>query len=354
MDTMLALELWDPGVLSTAALISLLTLTLLEVVLGIDNVVFIAILSGKLPENQRAKARNIGLGLAAAMRILMLFGATWVLTLDRPEYTVVDLTGVFGGEAVVEADAAEAPDMAAAGTADHGGDAAGLVTEDADHGGKKDKGEHVPGLITWKDLIILIGGLFLLGKAVYEIHDKLEGHEHKPGAGKAAASFTAVILQVLLLDLVFSIDSVITAVGIAEYLLVMIVAVLIAVVVMITFAGPISSFVETHPTMKILALSFLILIGVLLVAEAFEQKIPKGYIYFSMAFALLVELMNIRLRSITGKGKSVDLHQSYVDSDSNSGYADVAAGGLKRPGLQAIVAAGDIPADERATDDGPR
>ena len=314
----LAVTFYDEGIWSTAALVSLLTLTLLEVVLGIDNVVFIAILTGKLPEKDRPKARNIGLGLAAGMRILMLFGAAWVISLDAREYTIIDATGWFGGTEVAEVADANAGAAAVEATSPE-------VQADADDHGD-DKGEHIPGLITWKDLIILLGGLFLLGKAVYEIHDKLEGHEHDHGgkAGKAGATFTAIIVQILILDLVFSIDSVITAVGIAEYLLIMVVAVLVAVVVMITFAGPISRFVESHPTMKILALSFLILIGVLLVAEGFEQKIPKGYIYFSMAFALIVEILNIRLRKVTAK--PVKLHQSYVDSRTESGYGDVASG----------------------------
>ncbi len=318
--TSLAVTFYDSDIWSTAALVSLLTLLVLEIILGIDNVVFIAILTGKLPEKDRPKAQKVGLGLAAAMRILFLFGAAWVLTLDKPELGV-DVGSWFGQEALEVGHDKRATVQTEAGALVTGEpvtlDAEGNVAE------KKEKdGEHEPLLITIKDLIILLGGLFLLGKAVYEIHDKLEGNDHSHGSGKPTASFTAIIVQILLLDLVFSIDSVITAVGLAEYLLVMIIAVVVAVIVMIVFAGPISRFVEKHPTTKILALSFLILIGVLLVAEAFEQKIPKGYIYFSLAFALLVEMLNIRLKK--SSSKPVKLHQSYVDSESSDGYGDVA------------------------------
>lgn len=318
----LAVEFFDEGVFTTAALVSLLTLTLLEIILGIDNVVFIAILSGKLPEKDRAKARNLGLGLAAGSRVVLLFGATLVLALDDPKYTVIDASGWFGS------DAAEVqPETAAGG--DAAGDvearpAAADVNRDGDEQGEAhEEGEHEPWRVTVKDLIILLGGLFLLAKATWEIHDKLEGEDHAHGTGKGTVTFGSVIFQILLLDMVFSIDSVITAVGIAEYLSIMIIAVLISVVIMIVFAGPISRFVEKHPTMKILALSFLILIGVLLVAEAFEQEIPKGYIYFSMAFSLTVEMLNIRLRKVS---KPVTLHQSYVESKTPSGYGDVAEG----------------------------
>ena len=314
----LAVTFYDENIWSTAALVSLLTLTLLEVILGIDNVVFIAILTGKLPPEQRPKAQKIGLGLAAGSRIVLLCGAALVLSLDKPQYGI-DFGGWFGQEASV-AHAVE----------DHAEDdgvaepAAGeLTTDEAEHEAEEE-GEHAPFLVTIKDFIVLLGGLFLVGKAVYEIHDKLEGNDHAHGSGGKTVTFGAIIAQILLLDVVFSIDSVITAVGIAEYLLIMIIAVLVAVVVMVTFAGPISRFVEKHPTTKILALSFLILIGVVLIAEAFEQEIPKGYIYFSMAFALLVEMINIRMKKA---GKPVELRQSYVDSETSSGYGDAA-----RPG----------------------
>ena len=322
----LAVTFYDSGIWSTAALVSLLTLTLLEVILGIDNVVFIAILSGKLPPEQRPRAQKLGLALAAVSRIILLCGAALVLSLDKPQYGV-DLGGLFGRPAAVAegAEGAEGVQVAPDATTDAPEPAAGeFTTEEAEateaHGAEE--GEHAPLLVTVKDFIVLLGGLFLVGKAVYEIHDKLEGNDHAHGSAKAAASFGAILGQILLLDVVFSIDSVITAVGIAEYLLIMIIAVLVAVVVMVTFAGPISRFVEKHPTTKILALSFLILIGVVLIAEAFEQEIPKGYIYFSMAFALLVEMINIRMKKVS---KPVTLRQSYVDSETSSGYGDAAA-----------------------------
>ena len=309
----LAVTFYDENIWSTAALVSLLTLTLLEVILGIDNVVFIAILTGKLPPEQRPKAQKLGLGLAAGSRIVLLCGAALVLSLDKPQYGI-DFGGWFGQDAEV-AHVAE----------DHGDDlaepAAGELTTDEAEQEAEEEGEHAPLLVTVKDFIVLLGGLFLVGKAVYEIHDKLEGNDHAHGSGGKTVTFGAIIAQILLLDVVFSVDSVITAVGIAEYLLIMIIAVLVAVVVMVTFAGPISRFVEKHPTTKILALSFLILIGVVLIAEAFEQEIPKGYIYFSMAFALLVEMLNIRLKKV---GKPVELRQSYVDSETSSGYGDAA------------------------------
>jgi predicted tellurium resistance membrane protein TerC len=308
----LGVKFYDSGVWSAAALGSLLTLTLLEVILGIDNVVFIAILTGKLPKEQRPKAQKLGIGLAALLRIVLLCGAFFVVKMDEPKYGI-DIGGWFGqGVEQVE-------------TPMEAGDEVGEPHDEHD----KDEGEHEPFLITVKDLIVLLGGLFLVGKAVYEIHDKLEGNDHAAGTSVAAASFSTIILQILALDLVFSIDSVITAVGIAEYLSIMIVAVMIAVVVMITFAGPISRFVERHPTTKILALSFLILIGVLLIAESFEQKIPKGYIYFSLAFALGIEMLNIQFKKAKNRGKPVTLRQSYVEGKSVDGYGDVAGEAAK-------------------------
>ena len=340
----LAVTFYDSGIWSTAALVSLLTLLVLEIILGIDNVVFIAILTGKLPEKDRPKAQKVGLGLAAIMRILFLFGAAWVLTLDKPELGV-DVGSWFGQDSAHVADGGVATVQTEAGELVSGApvalDGDGNIVET-----KEKEGEHEPLLITIKDLIILLGGLFLLGKAVYEIHDKLEGNDHHAGAAKPTASFAAIIVQILLLDLVFSIDSVITAVGLAEYLLIMIIAVIVAVIVMIAFAGPISRFVEKHPTTKILALSFLILIGVLLVAEAFEQKIPKGYIYFSLAFALLVEMLNIRLKKV---GKPVKLHQSYVDSESPDGYGDVARPRTMAAGATATASIGDATSDHPPT-----
>ena len=236
--------------------IALLTLAGLEIVLGIDNIVFISILCAKLPLAQQARARRIGLLLAMGMRILLLLAISWVMGLTDPLFTV--LANSFSG----------------------------------------------------RDLILLFGGLFLVAKATWEIHDKLEGEEHGPAGGRAAANFAAILTQIVLLDLVFSLDSVITAVGMARHIEIMIVAVVIAVGVMLVFAGAISAFIERHPTMKMLALSFLLLIGVVLVADGFGQHVSKGYIYFAMAFSLFVEVLNIRIRR--PKAEPVQLHQSYV------------------------------------------
>jgi predicted tellurium resistance membrane protein TerC len=236
--------------------ISFLTLTLLEIVLGIDNVIFISILAGKLPEAEQAKARQLGLALALITRVLLLMSLTWLMGLTKPLFTLPVLN----------------------------------------HG------------LSGRDLILLIGGLFLIGKSVIEVHEKLEGEDGHATAGKKRVSFAAVIVQILILDVVFSLDSVITAVGMANNLVVMIAAVVVALGVMLVFAGAISDFVNRHPTLKMLALSFLILIGVTLVGEALGQHIPKGYIYFSMAFAFGVEMLNLRLRA---KSKPVVLHQPY-------------------------------------------
>lgn len=236
--------------------ISLFTLTALEIVLGIDNVIFISILAGKLPLAQQDKARKLGLGLALITRVILLCSISWVMSLTKVLFTLP----------VVE----------------------------------------VP--ITGKSLILLVGGLFLIGKSVVEIHEKLEGADGHATSGGKVASFRGAIVQILLLDIVFSLDSVITAVGMANELWVMITAVIIALGVMLAFAGTISHFVNRHPTLKMLALSFLILIGVMLVGEAFGQHIPKGYIYFSMAFAFGVEMLNLRLRT---KSQPVELHQPY-------------------------------------------
>jgi predicted tellurium resistance membrane protein TerC len=234
--------MFEFGVFSTfEGWVSLLSLSAMEIVLGIDNIVFISILTAKLPPAQQPRARSIGLMLALGTRLGLLFAISWMMRLTEPLFAVLEHT--FSG----------------------------------------------------RDLILLIGGLFLVAKAVYEIHDKLEAHETKE-TPKAGASFGVILTQILLLDIVFSLDSVITAVGMAPALIIMVIAMIIAVVVMLIFAGPVSSFVERHPTMKILALSFLLLIGVMLVAEGFGQHVPKGYIYFAMAFALGVELINLRVR----------------------------------------------------------
>ena len=234
--------------------IALATLTVLEIVLGIDNIVFISILAGKLRVEERERARKVGLSLAMIIRILLLLSITWVMGLTAPLFTVIQE-------------------------------------------------------ISGRDLILILGGLFLIAKSTHEIHDKLEGEEGH-GSAKVAASFVSVIVQILLLDIVFSLDSVITAVGMAEDVSVMILAVIIAVGVMLVSAGPISDFVERHPTVKMLALSFLLLIGVSLIAEGFEQHIPKGYIYFAMGFSIFVEMINLRVRK---KTEPVHLHQAYTE-----------------------------------------
>ena len=258
-------------------LAAFLTLTALEIVLGIDNVIFLAILAGKLPPEQQGRARTVGLGAAAVMRILLLLTIGWVMGLTDELFRITKFW-----------------------TAD-AGDGIG---------------------ISGRDLILLFGGLFLIGKATYEIHDKLEGSVHTTDR-KSAASFSSVIVQVMLLDMVFSLDSVITAVGMVEVdpgqrwigLSIMISAVLVSVGVMLLFAGRIAAFVERHPTVKILALSFLILIGMTLVVEGLHVHIPKGYVYFAMAFSLIVELLNQRLRKVSAP---VALRQTYVDEPPKS------------------------------------
>ena len=235
---------------SPEAWIALLTLTVLEIVLGIDNIIFISILAGKLPAAQQARARRVGLAAAMIMRILLLLSITWIARLTNPLFTVL--------------------------------------------------GQEISG----RDLILIGGGLFLVAKATHEIHDKLEGEEGRVSA-RVAASFGAVVVQIMLLDIVFSLDSVITAVGMARDVGVMIAAVVIAVGVMMLAAGGISDFVHRHPTVKMLALSFLLLIGVSLLAEGFGQHFPKGYIYFAMGFSVFVEMLNLRVKA---KAKPVDLH----------------------------------------------
>ncbi len=265
------------------AWIGLLTLTILEVVLGIDNIVFISILCAKLPAEQQAKARQLGLALALITRILLLLSLGWVMSLTMPLFRI--------GPAPVAL-----PDPAHAGG----------------HGGGH--GPMDPWGFSGRDLILIAGGLFLLWKAVHEIHNKLEGEEGHVSA-RVAPTFASVIFQILLLDIVFSIDSVVTAIGMVSQVGIMITAVVIAVGIMLVFAGPISNFVEKHPTVKMLALAFLVLIGVNILGEGFEQHIPKGYTYFSMAFAVGVEMLNLRVR----KGKAVHLHQSVVP-ESGSGH----------------------------------
>lgn len=232
------------------AWVALGTLTALEIVLGIDNVVFISILAGRLPEHQQAKARTIGLGLAMFGRIALLLAIGWVMGLTAGLFHMP-----FGGEEMAE--------------------------------------------VTGRDLILILGGAFLIYKSTHEIHHKLEGQEEGHGVAKKAATFGSVIVQILLLDLVFSLDSVITAVGMADDIGVMIVAVVVAIGIMMVSAGAISTFIQKHPTVKMLALSFLLMIGFVLVAEGFGQEIPKGYIYGAMAFSLLVEILNLRAKKVS-------------------------------------------------------
>ncbi len=239
---------------SPEAWVSLLTLTVLEIVLGIDNIVFISILSGKLPLEQQGKARNVGLALAMITRVLLLLSISWIMTLTAPLFNAGDWFGLQSKELLEKLS------------------------------------------ISGRDLILIIGGLFLIYKSTVEIHDKLEGEEHETTV-KKVFSFSGVIVQILLLDVVFSLDSVITAVGMADHIEVMIAAVIIAVIVMMFSAKAISDFVNNHPTVKMLALSFLLLIGVSLLAEGFEQHIPKGYIYFAMAFSVLVEFLNLKMKA---------------------------------------------------------
>ncbi|HEX6641348.1 MAG TPA: TerC family protein [Thermoanaerobaculia bacterium] len=238
------------------AWIALLTLTVLEIVLGIDNVIFISILSGKLPMEQQKKARTIGLAMAMIMRVLLLLSLAWIVKLTAPIFTVL--------------------------------------------------GQEISG----RDLILLLGGLFLIGKSTHEIHDKLEGEEGDT-VKRIAPSLVSVIVQISLLDIVFSLDSVITAVGMAKELGVMIAAVVIAVLIMLVSAGSIGGFVNRHPTVKMLALSFLLLIGTSLIAEGLDFHIPKGYVYFAMAFSVFVEVLNIQFRRKSAK--VVKLHDSYTE-----------------------------------------
>jgi len=240
--------------LTSDGILALVTLTFLEVILGVDNVIFISILSTKLPAAVQARARRVGLAAAMVMRIALLMSIAWITRLTAPLFTV------FSQE------------------------------------------------ISGRDLIMIGGGLFLLGKATVEIHDRLEGEEDH-GTPRVAPSFAAVIVQIMLLDIVFSLDSVITAVGMAEDLSIMVTAVVLAVGIMMFSAEPISMFVNRHPTVKVLALSFLLLIGVSLMGDGLGVHIPKGYIYFAMGFSVFVEMINLRVRGVT---EPVKLHQRYV------------------------------------------
>ena len=239
---------------SPEAWVALTTLTFLEIVLGVDNIIFISILVGRLPEEQRQRGRVLGLALAMGTRILLLLLITWIMRLQATLFSVLNVD------------------------------------------------------VSGRDLILIGGGLFLLAKATLEIHDSLEGEEHEGGAPKKRVSFWSVIIQIGLIDIVFSLDSVITAVGMADHLAVMIIAIVIAVGVMMFAAGAIGRFVDNHPTIKMLALSFLVLIGVALISEGIDVHIPKGYIYFAMAFSVIVEMLNLRIR----RGRPVQLKKKDV------------------------------------------
>lgn len=229
--------------------IALLTLTFLEVVLGIDNIIFISIVSNKLPEHMQGKARRVGLLLALVMRILLLLGITFIIQFTQPILTILDFE------------------------------------------------------LSGRDLILSIGGLFLLAKSTTEIHHKIEGEAEESQTKKAVAGFFSVIVQIIFLDIIFSFDSILTAVGLTDHVIIMIIAVIISILIMMAFAGPISDFINKHPTLQILALSFLILIGFMLVLEGLHFHVPKGYIYFAVAYSLGVEVLNMRIR---GKKKKLE------------------------------------------------
>ncbi|MFT6846149.1 MAG: putative tellurium resistance membrane protein TerC [Flavobacteriales bacterium] len=227
---------------TSEGLISLLTLTFLEIVLGVDNIIFISIVSNKLPKHQQAKARNIGLIMALGFRIALLFGISFIIGLTAPLFVVWDYA------------------------------------------------------ISGRDLVLVLGGLFLLAKSTSEIHEKMEGESHEAGSTKIATTLSKTIVQIVLLDIVFSFDSILTAVGLSDHLSIMITAVVISLVVMMVFAGRIAAFINNHPTLQILALSFLILIGFMLILDGLGQHVPKGYIYFAVAFSLAVEVINLRMK----------------------------------------------------------
>jgi predicted tellurium resistance membrane protein TerC len=254
VDLLLNPEVW----------VAFLTLLALEIVLGIDNIVFISILVDKLPEQQQALARRLGLGMALLMRIVLLLSLSWVIGLTAPLFTVL--------------------------------------------------GQEISG----RDLILILGGLFLLGKSTYEIHENLEGEEGHSSA-RVRATFASVLVQIVLLDIVFSLDSVITAVGMVNEVSVMIAAVTVAILVMLVSAEAVSGLVNRHPTLKMLALSFLLLIGLALLLEGFDQHIPKGYIYFAMGFSVFVELLNIRVRRRReARSHPVELHRRYARAQEGS------------------------------------
>lgn len=236
--------------------VSLLTLTFLEIILGIDNIIFISILTGKLPAHEQKKARNLGLALALIFRVLLLLSISWIAGLVNPLFTIFGFA------------------------------------------------------VTGRSLILILGGLFLLYKSTVEIHEKLEGEEEKEKASDGKVKLSSLLIQIILLDLVFSFDSVITAVGLVEHVSIMIIAIILSMIVMLIFAKSVSDFIHKHPTIKMLALSFLLMIGLLLFLEGLHIEVPKGYVYFAMAFSFLVELLNIKLRK---KSKPVELKEKYKE-----------------------------------------
>lgn len=254
--------------LTSAGLISLLTLTLMEIILGIDNIVFISIVAGKLPPDQQGRARNLGLLLALSFRIALLLSISWIVSLKEPVISIIEYL----------------PDA-----------------------------ESKPFALSWRDLILIAGGLFLMGKTIVEMGHKLEGEEESGEKNINANSFWSVIAQIIVLDIVFSFDSILTAVGLVQEVEIMVVAVVIALVIMMIAAGPISRYINDRPTMKMLALSFLLLIGFMLVAEGFDQHVEKGYIYFAMAFSFVVELLNSRIRPKTVE--PVQLRERYTPEE---------------------------------------
>ena len=232
------------SIFTTEGLVSLLTLTFLEIVLGIDNVVFISILSGRLPQAQQNKARVLGIGIALVARIILLMGVSWLIGLQKPILTINQFS------------------------------------------------------LSYRDIILIVGGLFLIGKSVSEIHAKLEGAEHTENKPRVL-SLRSAIIQIVLIDLIFSLDSILTAIGLVENVVIIVIAIVISLAVMLFFARGISDFIQRHPAMKLLALAFLVMIGTLLVVEGFHVHVPRGYIYFSMAFAIIIEVLNMKIRKNT-------------------------------------------------------
>lgn len=244
-------------VFTSGGILALLTLTFLEIVLGVDNIIFISIVTNKLPTEKQKRARFIGLSLALIFRVIMLLGISWIMKFNTPMFTVPEL------------------------------DSYGLNTD--------------PFGFTVRDLILLAGGIFLLAKSTTEIYSKVEGKEHEHKVGGKRVSFSNIIFQIVMLDIVFSFDSILTAIGMTDHVVLMIIAVIISIIVMMIFSGAISKFINEHPSLQILALSFLIMIGFMLVVDAFHNEVPKGYIYAAILFSLLVEMLNMRRQKKTSK-----------------------------------------------------